>query len=137
MQLLNSGYNHKKFFIEYNEIYFHHKETTVLNETAFLFKWRVKAYICIRIYAWFMLLFYIFRSQSLHQVDLFTTVVLKALVSGFSLPGKSCTSWQLENNLPGNEKPLTADQACWYLNERFFILWGILYGIRKPHPNFS
>ena len=28
-----------------------------------------------------------------------------ALVSGFSLPG--------------NEKPLTADQACWHLDERF------------------
>ena len=49
--------------------------------------------------------------------------ILKALVNSFSLPaGKSCSSCQgqLEHDLPGNEKPPTKDQACWYLNERYF-----------------
>ena len=27
---------------------------------------------------------------------------------------------QLEHDLPGNEKLLTTDQTCWYLNERSF-----------------
>ena len=44
-----------------------------------------------------------------------TSVVLKALVSGFSLPGKSYF-----RAAKGNEKPLTTEQACWYLNERSF-----------------
>ena len=27
-------------------------------------------------------------------------------------------AWRVILQLPGNEKPLTADPACWYLNER-------------------
>ena len=39
-------------------------------------------------------------------------MVLKAFVSGFSLPSKSCPARQ--------QKTLATDQACWYLNDRSF-----------------
>ena len=48
----------------------------------------------------------------------------KALVSGLALPGRSCQR-QPEHDLPGNEKPLTTDQAFWR-NQ----IW-------KPHPPIS
>ena len=50
-------------------------------------------------------------------LTLFTPELFKAW-SGVSLPGKSC--WQLGHDLPGNEKPLTTDQGCCYLNERTY-----------------
>ena len=44
------------------------------------------------------------------NLNSFTPVVLKALASGSSL-----------HDLLGNEKPLTIDRTCWYLNERSFL----------------
>ena len=47
--------------------------------------------------------------------SLYIKVALKAVVSGFSLFGKSYSSYH-RHDLPVNGKPPTADlQACWYI----------------------
>ena len=47
----------------------------------------------------------------------------KALVNVFShcLASHAPAAKELEHDLPGNVKPLTTYQACWYLNEKILL----------------
>ena len=93
----------------------------LVRESACLALAHLKAQAAVQklVQLWWVITDIIHRQGETQEFNFFTIVVLKALVNGFSLPDKSCSScfspvaWLVRQWKP--------DQACWYLNERHFL----------------